>query len=431
MGCGNQCDSSFMNSFALVDCNNFYVSCERVFQPHLNGKPVVVLSNNDGCVVARSPEVKALGVKMGVPLFKIRELVNRHQIQVFSSNYTLYGDLSQRVMVSLKQFSPLVEIYSIDEAFLGLTANQSHEAYGAAIRQAIKQWVGIPVSLGIAPTKVLAKVAIEVAKQSTTGVTQLSTADAADEILATMPIRDIWGIGQKLEQWFTARGIFTALQFKQASPALVRKKMGVVGLRLLQELQGVSCLPLELLPNPKQETCVSRSFAQPVTTLEDLQTAISFFVSRAAEKLRRQGQTTAVMIIFARTSFFIEQPISISQTVTLPTPSNYTPELLTLAKAALKHVFRPLYPYKKAGVIMTGLQSEKVMQGNLFEAPKSLERHQQLMAVVDQLNHQFGRDTLSFGIVGQQQQWRMKSDRRSPRFTTAWDELPEVQAGLV
>jgi DNA polymerase V len=419
-----------MNSIALVDCNNFYVSCERVFQPQLNGKPVVVLSNNDGCVVARSPEVKALGVKMGVPLFKIQALVEHHKIQVFSSNYSLYGDLSQRVMTSLQQFSPAVEIYSIDEAFLLLTPHQSHHAYGAEVRRCLKQWIGIPVSVGIAPTKVLAKVAIEVAKRSGIGTFCLNHPEEADFILTTMPIADIWGIGQRLAKWFTARGIFTALQFKQANPALVRKKMGVVGQRLLLELQGVSCLPLELIPNPKQETCVSRSFAQPVTTLEDLQTAIAFFVSRAAAKLRQQGQTAAMMIIFARTSLFIEQPISISQAIALPTPTHYTPELLKLAKAALQSIFRPHYPYRKAGVIMTGLQSEQMVQGNLFEPPQDRERQQRLISVVDQLNRQFGRETVGFGIVGQQQEWRMKSDRRSPRFTTAWDELPEVKAGL-
>jgi DNA polymerase V len=419
-----------MNSIALVDCNNFYVSCERVFQPLLNGKPVLVLSNNDGCVVARSSEAKALGIQMGVPLFKIRDLVKQHNIQVFSSNYSLYGDLSHRIMTSLQFFSPVVEIYSIDEAFLELAPSQSNTNYGEEIRRCLKQWVGIPVSIGIAPTKVLAKVATDVAKQSGVGIFCLDQAEAADPILATMPIADIWGIGGRLEKWFTARGISTALQFKQASPELVRKKMGVVGQRLLLELQGISCLPLELIPNPKQETCVSRSFAQAVTTLDELQTAIAFFVSRAAEKLRRQQQTPAVMIIFARTSFFIDQPISISQAIALPTPTHYTPELLKLAHSALKRIFRPHHPYKKAGVIMTGLQSERIVQGNLFEQPRNTERQQRLMLTLDRLNKQFGRETIGFGLFGQQQDWRMKSDLCSPRFTTAWDDLPEVKAGF-
>jgi DNA polymerase V len=418
-----------MNGIALVDCNNFYVSCERVFQPWLKDQPVVVLSNNDGCVVARSPEVKRLGIQMGVPLFKIRDLVERHNIQVFSSNYCLYSDLSHRVMTSLQRFSPAVEIYSIDEAFLGLTLNQRNPDYGQQIRRTIQQWVGIPVSVGIAPTKVLAKVATDLAKQSELGVFCLDRANQVDPILATMPISDIWGIGRRLEQWFASRGITTALQFKQANPALVRKKMGVVGQRLLMELQGISCLPLELIPRSKQETCVSRSFSQAVTTLEDLQMALTFFISRAAEKLRHQQQTAAVMIIFARTSFFIEQPLSISQTITLPYPTNFTPDLLSFAKVALQQIFQPYYPYKKAGVIMTGLQSECYQQIDLFNQPQNTERQQRLMSVVDKLNHQFGRETISFGMVRQRQHWRMRSDLRSPRFTTDWNALPIVKAG--
>ncbi len=355
-------------TIALVDCNNFYVSCERVFQPYLRGQPVIVLSNNDGCVVARSPEVKALGVGMVVPYFKIQHLVSEHQIRVFSSNYALYGDLSRRVMKALDYFSDEVEIYSIDEAFLRLSPHFGDLTdYGSAIRATVMQWTGIPVSLGIAPTKVLAKVAIEVAKKSSSGVFYLEAAEQADEFLTTMPVREIWGIGSRLDRWLGTQGIATALEFKQARPDLVLKKMGVVGKRLLLELHGFSCLPIETVPSPKQETCVSRSFGQPVTTLVELQQALALYVCRAAEKLHRQQQVATGMTIFAQTSRVIENPHSGSKTVKLLTGTNFTPELLKYALAALGQIYVPDCPYKKVGVGMTRLHSEEIRQGNLLD----------------------------------------------------------------
>jgi DNA polymerase V len=417
-------------NFALVDCNNFYVSCERVFQPHLWGKPVVVLSNNDGCVVARSPEVKALGIKMGVPFFQIRQLVAQHHIQVFSSNYTLYGDLSQRVMTTLANFSPEVEVYSIDEAFMRLTPSQGNLTdYGHQIKATVQQWTGIPVSLGIAPTKVLSKVAMEVAKKTAGGVFHLESPADANEILQEMPVCDIWGIGSRLGYWLETQGIKTALQFKEARPELIQKKMGVVGKRLLLELQGISCLPLELLPSPKKETCISRSFGQPITTLTELQQAIALYVGRAAVKLRHQQQVATGMIIFAHTSRFIDDPQSSSMVVNLPTGTNFTPELLKYASAALQKIYVPNCPYKKAGVILTGLHSDNERQGFLFEQPRDLDRELNLSQIVDRLNQRYGAETMTFGLVGQGQAWRIKSNQRSPRFTTHWDELPKGKAG--
>jgi DNA polymerase V len=417
-------------NFALVDCNNFYVSCERVFQPHLWGKPVVVLSNNDGCVVARSPEVKALGIKMGVPFFQIRQLVAQHHIQVFSSNYTLYGDLSQRVMTTLANFSPEVEVYSIDEAFMRLTPSQGNLTdYGHQIKATVQQWTGIPVSLGIAPTKVLSKVAMEVAKKTAGGVFHLESPADANEILQEMPVCDIWGIGSRLGYWLETQGIKTALQFKEARPELIQKKMGVVGKRLLLELQGISCLPLELLPSPKKETCISRSFGQPITTLTELQQAIALYVGRAAVKLRHQQQVATGMIIFAHTSRFIDEPQSSSMVVNLPTGTNFTPELLKYASAALQKIYVPNCPYKKAGVIMTGLHSDNERQGFLFEQPRDLDRELHLSQIVDRLNQRYGAETMTFGLVGQGQAWRIRSNQRSPRFTTRWDELPKGKAG--
>jgi DNA polymerase V len=426
-------------TIALVDCNNFYVSCERVFQPRLWGKPVVVLSNNDGCVVARSPEVKALGVSMGVPLFKIRDLVRQHKIHVYSSNYALYGDLSSRVMQTLNYFSDAVEIYSIDEAFLRLSPHFGNLTdYGCQIRATVMQWTGIPVSIGIAPTKVLAKVAIEVAKKSSGGVFYLEAAEQADEYLATMPVREIWGIGSRLDRWLQTEGIATALEFKQMRPELVVKKMGVTGKRLLLELHGFSCLPLETVPKPKQETCVSRSFGEPVTSLVELKQALALYVCRAAEKLRRQGQVATGMTIFATTSRFIDNPHSSSKTVKLLTGTNFTPELLKYAIAALGQIYVPDCPYKKVGVVMTGLHSEQIRQGNLLDLletiqvsqPRDLERERLICEVVDRLNHQYGAETVTFGLVGKQQSWRLRCDRRSPRFTTCWNELPLAKAGF-
>jgi len=416
---------------ALVDCNNFYVSCERVFQPKLWGKPVVVLSNNDGCVVARSPEVKALGVAMGVPFFKIAPLVREHDIQVFSSNYALYGDLSNRVMTTLEQFSPEVEIYSIDEAFINLSnfAQMNLSDYAISIKETVRQWTGIPVSIGIGPSKVLAKVATEVAKKIKLGVYHLESAEQADEILSKMPVRDIWGIGSRLNKWLNTQGILTALQFKQANEGLIQKKMGVVGQRLLLELKGYSCLPIEVMPNPKQETCVSRSFAKPVTNLGELKEAITLYLSRAAEKIRNQKQRANILIVFIRSSIYSEQPVSRSLAITLPTASNYTPELLAHALGSLETIYLPNYEYKKAGVILSGLQPESIRQCNLFETERDWQSQEKLIAVVDQINRKYGAETLTFGIVGKKQSWRMISENRSWRFTTKWDELPLAKAG--
>jgi len=416
---------------ALVDCNNFYVSCERVFQPKLWGKPVVVLSNNDGCVVARSPEVKALGVAMGVPFFKIAPLVRKHDIQVFSSNYALYGDLSNRVMTTLEQFSPEVEIYSIDEAFINLSnfAQMNLSEYAISIKETVRQWTGIPVSIGIGPSKVLAKVATEVAKKTKLGVYHLESAEQADEILDKMPVRDIWGIGNRLNKWLNTQGILTALQFKQANEGLIQKKMGVVGQRLLLELKGYSCLPIEVMPNPKQETCVSRSFAKPVTNLGELKEAITLYLSRAAEKIRNQKQRANILIVFIRSSIYSEQPVSRSLAITLPTASNYTPELLAHALGSLETIYLPNYEYKKAGVILSGLQPESIRQCNLFETEKDWQSQEKLIAVVDQINRKYGAETLTFGIVGKKQSWRMRAEKRSWRFTTKWDELPLAKAG--
>ncbi|MDX2270419.1 MAG: Y-family DNA polymerase [Cyanobacteriota bacterium] len=413
---------------ALIDCNSFYCSCERVFNPKLHNQPVVVLSNNDGCVVARSSEVKALGIPMGVPFFKIREQVKQHHIYVFSSNYALYGDLSDRVMTVLSQFTPAMEIYSIDEAFLNL-AGFNHldlTAYGSQICSTVKQWTGIPVSVGIAPTKVLAKVAGRVAKKSPTGVYEMPTSD--DEILHTTAVEDIWGIGSKLSQWLHHQGIPTALQLRDAHPGLIRKKMGIIGIRLQQELQGIPCLPLEQCPPPKKETTVSRSFGRPVTTQQELKEAVALYTSRAAEKLRRQQQAATVIRVFARSSPFGAEHYTKSRTVELGVATSDTRELVQAALQLVEAIFCEGVSFQKAGVTMMGLVPRDGIQGSLFDTA-AREGSQRLMATIDRINRRFGSGTIQVAAAGMQRGWEMRRELRSPCFTTCWGELPCVALG--
>jgi DNA polymerase V len=417
--------------FALVDCNSFYASCEQVFAPQLRGQPLVVLSNNDGCIVARSPEAKAIGIPMGAALFKVEPLIRRHNVRVFSSNYTLYGDLSHRVMETLSHFAPEVEIYSIDEAFLDLSgfSHRDLTAYGRQMRQTVGQWTGIPVSVGIAPTKVLAKVANHVAKRfpSHDGVFEWR-AEAAEAILECIPVEAVWGIGRHLSRWLKTQGIETALQFRDASEGLIRPKMGIVGVRLQRELQGHSCLPLDRSPNPKQETCVSRSFGRAVVSLAELKEAIALYTSRAAEKLRRQHQQASALTVFARTSQFTDNAYSKTVTLELPTPSHYTPELLRWALKGATQIYREGYRYQKAGVVMQGLVPAGMAQGNWLLAPREEAREERLMQVLDTLNEKMGAGAVQFAAAGLEQSWQMKRARRSPRYTTCWNELPVVKA---
>ncbi len=420
--------------FALVDCNNFYVSCERLFKPSLIGKPVVVLSNNDGCVIARSQEVKDLGIKMGVPVFRIYELIKRHNIQVYSSNYTLYGDLSGRVMSTLAQFAADVEIYSIDEAFIDLSEFRYRDLteYGNEIRDRVMQWVGIPVSVGIAPTKTLAKLANRIAKKSGSGVFDLSIYPSIDEILSQVNVGDVWGIGSKYDKWLRDRGITTALNLKYADESLIRAKMGIVGVKLQMELKGESCLAMELIDNPKQGTCVSRSFPQSINELSALKEAIAFFTHRAAEKLRRQKQAASVITIFARTSPFRDNFYSNSATAELTLSSNYTLDLSRVASRLVESIYREGQNFKKAGVIMTGLVSESQIQGDLFDINFDINndeakmRSRNLTSVMDTINAMYGRDTLRFASTGVIQVWKTKSEQRSPQYTTCWGDLLEV-----
>jgi len=409
-----------MKAIALIDCNAFYVSCERVFNPSLEGKPVIVLSNNDGCVVARSPEAKALGIKMGAPLFELQAVIRQHQIQVYSSNYTLYGDMSARVMEVLADFTPTLEVYSIDEAFMELDRfAQDFNHYG----QAVKQWTGIPVSVGIATTKTLAKIANDLAKQSNSGVFDLT--QEVEAVLSAIAVEEVWGIGRRYAQSLQAQGITTALQLQQVEPRWARQKYSVVMERLVRELRGQSCLPLELLPPQRKSLMVSRSFGQSVTTLEHLKEAIATYTSRAAEKLRRHQLTASSLQVFASASRFCEHPYSKAVMVSLPVATSDTRELLSYTLRCAERLYHSGVEFKRAGVLLLNLVPVTQRQMSLFD-PCDRDRDERLMQAIDQLNQRFGAGTVKFGATGFEQPWQMKAAKLSSRYTTRWEECAIV-----
>ena len=419
--------------FALVDCNNFYASCERVFNPNLEGKPIVVLSNNDGCVVARSNEAKALGIGMGTPEFQIRPLLRAHQVQVFSSNYTLYGDMSQRVMETLEQFCPDSEIYSIDEAFLSLSGftSRNFAEYGRTIRTTVKRWTGIPVSVGIAETKTLAKIANRVAKRTpdTGGVFDLFACPDRDALLGRIAIRDVWGIGPNHAHFLTQHGITTAVQLRQVDDQWIRKHMGIVGLRLVMELRGVSCLDLEQCPSPKQSLTCSRAFGTSISTLTEMEEAVSSYTSRVAEKLRGERLAATVLTVLLTTNEFTDGPqYSNSLTIKLPVATDNTHALIRSALQGIRSIYRDGYRYKKAGVILMGLVPVSQIQTDLFDC-QDRARSTRLMTAFDAVNGRWGAGALQYASSGITKQWRTQFHRRSPAYTTQWNELPVVKAG--
>lgn len=423
-----------MSHYVLVDCNNFYVSCERLFNPSLEGKPVIVLSNNDGCVVARSQEAKKLGIQMGEPHFKIRDLCRNHDVYVYSSNYMLYGDLSQRVMRILKEMAPQIQIYSIDEAFLEYPDHLTAENMLTdclEIRRLIKRWVGIPTSLGIGPTKTLAKVATDLAKKDPTGVFDLSCPSLQEKILKDFPIGDIWGIGSRWRAKLQAMGIYTAGEFRQMDPMQIRHRMGVVGERMLWELRGVSCLPLEKAP-PKQSVTYSRSFGQVVTEIGDLGEALSTYVAGACVKIRAQGSCAQAITVFLESQGEPREPGKLSRdswgmAMALPFPTNDTPEIIHAAKKCLNQLFQEGLRYKKCGIILLDLMPEECVIRDLLAGGPD-PRRQQLARTVDALNDRFGKNTLFYGAMGVDSDWRMNARRRSSGYTTCWEDLAVVKA---
>jgi len=419
------------NIFALVDCNNFYVSCERVFDPKLTGRVVVVLSNNDGCIISRSAEAKAAGVKMGAPLFQAQALLDAHDAAIFSSNYALYGDMSRRVAETLEAFTPEVELYSIDEAFLNLDGcsggggAESLSDTGRKIRATVERWTGIPVCIGIAETKTLAKVAVAVAKhsQKARGVVNLVDPTYLKQALERVKVEDVWGIGPNYARRLKAAGIKTALDLRATDVPLWRRRASVMLERVIYELRGVSCLPLELCPPPRRSLTVSRSFGAPVESLADLREAVAFYATRAGEKLRRRNLVANALVVFLSTNRFADAPVyAPSATVSLPCATSYTADLIRCAHHALDKIYSAGHRFKKAGVMLVGLVPAAPVQQSMFV---STERADRLMHALDRINARMGSHTLRYGALGLKQRgrWQALCDRRSPRFTTRWDEL--------
>lgn len=421
-----------MPLFALVDCNNFYASCERLFRPELRGKPVVVLSNNDGCVIARSNEAKALGIPMGAPAFQWEHLFRKSGVAVFSSNFPLYGDLSARVMSVLADMAPQVEVYSIDEAFLDLSGMADPMALCRDIRSQVLRWTGIPVSIGIARTKTLAKAANRRAKKDASlgGVFDHTAEADPDALLANMEVGDIWGIGPRYQKRLWARGVRTALDFARLPRDWVQKEMSVVGLSTLLELRGLSCMSFESAPAARKSILCSRSFGQLVEDKEHLREAVCAYAARAAEKLRHGSQEAQAVHMFVHTPRHRENlPQHQGQaTVALPHPTDFAPDIVVAALRGLDLAFRQGFAYQRAGVMLLGLGLASGRQTSLLDlSPEKRQRQRALMGVLDAVHKRYGSQTLSFALQSAPDRpWHMRQLRRSPRYTTSWDELPRI-----
>lgn len=427
-----------MTAIALIDGNNFYVSCERVFQPQLESKPVVVLSNNDGCVVARSAEVKALGVPMGAPWFHLRDLARQHGIIAKSSNYTLYGDMSQRMHAVIGQFSPEQEIYSIDETFLDLSGFRCDLVqYGQEIRHRVKQWTGIPVCVGIGESKTLAKLANHCAKKSLLpemgeGVADLNqmAPSAIKELFSRIEVGEVWGVGRRIRERLGGMGIHTVQDLRDSSISRIKKEFSVVLARTVSELNGEACLELEEVAPPKQQIMSSRSFGQPVFTLEDLSEAVVAYISRAAEKLRKQSHVAGSVQVFLHTNPFKpnEPQYNNGVTVKLLKPTDNTFALAEAAIYGLKRIYKPGYAYKKTGTMLLDLCPAHLVPTDLFSGIDLPDTHRSkvLMATLDEINARMGRGTVRSAGEGLLKPWAMRSDNKSPAFTTDWQQLAIV-----
>lgn len=422
------------DALALIDANNFYASCEQAFDPALIGRPVVVLSNNDGCVVSRSSEARSLGIGMGKPYFQIAEQLARHGVVVRSSNYALYGDMSQRLMSSLEPFVAELEVYSIDEAFARLPRPRHGELrrWATELRSRIRHNLGIPIAIGLAPSKVLAKLANRIAKgdHRHAGVFDLGLEPSHDPWLEQTPVEELWGVGRQLSRWCRLRGISNARQLRDMASGELRAKAGVVGLRLQLELQGVSCLPLEEGPSAKRETCVSRSFSRTISDELELRQAVASYVVRAAEKLRRQRQRSGRLTVFARTSPFSPGFYSQAASAALPLASNDTAVLLRAALPLVALIYKPHKPFAKAGVLLQELQEEEQLQHHLL-APLSDEQQQRretLLRNIDQLNRRYGSGTVQWAACGLQPSWMMRRGQLSRAATTRLGDLPTAWA---
>ena len=411
--------------FALIDCNAFYVSCERVFNPKLNNKPVVALSNNDGCIIARSKEAKALGIKMGVPLFKVKDIVEKENVIVFSSNYTLYADMSRRVMNIISEFAPSIEVYSIDEAFIELTnMNVDYESYVRQMRRVILQYTGIPVSIGVASTKTLTKVANHIAKddESLEGVCSLVKHENLDQVLEDTNVADVWGVGRQLSKKLIANGIFNAKLLKNCEDAWVRKMMSVNGLKTVSELREISCLDLEETSATRKSCCTTRSFGKPLVNLDDIEQAVTTFARRATERIRGENLTASTVSVFLRTNpFDRNRYYSNSSTTTLSYPTYDTMQIVKTALQLTKIIFRENYKYKKAGVLLSGFYEKGTETKDLFSEARY--RSPKLMSAVDQINERYGSDTIQIATECQIGKWKQKRKNCTQSYTTQLDNV--------
>ena len=420
-------NSNKKNKIALIDCNSFYVSCERLFNPKINNKPVVVLSNNDGCVISRSTEAKKIGIKMGEPYFKVKEHVRKNNVHIFSSNYALYGDISRRVMKTIKSFSDKIEIYSIDEAFLDLSHIEEKEVenYGKEVRERILKWTGIPTSVGVSNTKTLSKVANYIAKKNKTGVIYLK--ENIDESLKKFHISDIWGVGKQLSKLYIKNGIDTAYKLKNISNSWVKKSTNVLGAKTVMELRGITCINLETQETKRKSCCVSRSFGKKIESLEKLQESITTHCLNAAEKIRNDNQKTRSITIFIRTSPFDRNKKYYSNSISLDLPiaTSNSLELVKVAINGLEKIYKYGYFYQKAGIILSKLTESSESEFNLL-TPLMENKSETLMKAIDFTNAKYGRNAVSIAQAGINNSWKMRREHSSKIDTASFDFLPKI-----
>ena len=421
--------TQYTKKIALIDCNSFYVSCERLFNPKIRKKPVVVLSNNDGCIVSRSNEAKALGIKMGEPYFKAKDIIVKNNVYVFSSNYSLYGDLSRRVMRTLKRFNSDIEVYSIDEAFIDLSNFPDNEVENVAqeIRSTVLQWTGIPTSIGIAKTKTLSKVSNHIAKKKQSGVTSLIGVENIDPILEKVDINDVWGVGRQLTKFYHKNGIYNAKQLKNKSNTWIKKNSNVLGSRTAMELRGISCIDLEKTTSKRKSCVVSRSFGQRVEKFQELKEAVAGYCLNASEKIRSESLIAKSITVFIRTSLFQSRfgHYSNSKTIDFPIATNNSIEIVKTALTALESIFKNGYRYQKAGVMLSNL-SESTNSKNLFSSEKD-EKISCLMRSIDNTNYRYGRSTLSLASAGVHKRWNSKRQHYSKIDTADFYCLPMIK----
>ncbi len=418
--------------FALVDGNNFYVSCERVFNPKLHGKPVVVLSNNDGCVISRSNEAKSLGIKMGEPAFQLENLFKKHDVKIYSANFPLYGDMSQRMHDTLRTFSEEMEIYSIDEAFLSfpdLDNPQEYVELGEKIKKTIRRNLGLPVGIGIAKTRTLAKVANHLAKkiQKYDNVCALYSQEEINKALKLTPVEDIWGVGRRFAAMLKSYGIATAHDFVGLSEDWVKSKMTISGLKTLRELKGFNEINLDDLYVPKKSISTTRTFGRTTSDFDLLQTAVATFASNCAENLRKQNSVASFVTVFLRTNKHREDlpQYRNSQTLALPVATSDTFEIVKYANLALRKIFRPNFEYKRAGVFVTGIENKNSIQPNLFY-DYDFRKSERIMRVLEKINARYGKNTLRVASVSPSETWRIRNNSLSPRYTTEWNEILKI-----